>query len=392
MTEEKPLLSESEMRALATGENQQSCWTGGRLEQTSLLNFLPYQGVTNGEGWNNSYWVGCLSANPETIYVFDPAIQYGLESSLVRLFDVSGMCFEIFNRQQMRLQITPVMDGDKILEVIHRYDKLPVWMRPDFDYEYNFYYGELKSGRYMLFDLSIQVVTKPYIFLFGMVSRMMHQYLPNEIRADLRPVTETKFPNDGVVEYRNWKDQYGQRFLQSHRVTKKAVSQENRIRPTHCYLCQERLSNLSDAVCAKCGWSKCPYCGACGCRYHGWQEEYDSFEMQVEPDFDEGSLLPQSTGQIYRSTERHQAREKDVRKGNGVRHTHCYQCREGLNNLSNVECARCGWIKCPHCGACGCGYHGWWEENDPFEIHEEPDFQEGPPLPRHYLDDETPYV
>ena len=34
--------------------------------------------------------------------------------------------------------------------------------------------------------------------------------------------------------------------------------------------------------------------------------------------------------------------------------THCWSCKEHLDNSVNVECATCGWIIC-NCGACGCG-------------------------------------
>lgn len=35
--------------------------------------------------------------------------------------------------------------------------------------------------------------------------------------------------------------------------------------------------------------------------------------------------------------------------------THCYECRDELDNSVDVECVACNWILCG-CGACGCGY------------------------------------
>ena len=35
--------------------------------------------------------------------------------------------------------------------------------------------------------------------------------------------------------------------------------------------------------------------------------------------------------------------------------THCYNCKNKLDNMINIECRACGWIIC-NCGACGCGY------------------------------------
>jgi len=35
--------------------------------------------------------------------------------------------------------------------------------------------------------------------------------------------------------------------------------------------------------------------------------------------------------------------------------THCYSCKDSLDNEIQSECAGCKWIIC-ECGACGCGY------------------------------------
>jgi len=41
----------------------------------------------------------------------------------------------------------------------------------------------------------------------------------------------------------------------------------------------------------------------------------------------------------------------------GIRRiTHCYVCKEHLDNAVDLECTMCGWIICGNCGACGCGY------------------------------------
>lgn len=37
--------------------------------------------------------------------------------------------------------------------------------------------------------------------------------------------------------------------------------------------------------------------------------------------------------------------------------THCYSCKQTLDNSVNIECKACSWIICP-CGACGCGWVG----------------------------------
>jgi hypothetical protein len=37
--------------------------------------------------------------------------------------------------------------------------------------------------------------------------------------------------------------------------------------------------------------------------------------------------------------------------------THCWRCKTHLNSSRHEECPACGWIICPECGACGCGYY-----------------------------------
>jgi len=32
----------------------------------------------------------------------------------------------------------------------------------------------------------------------------------------------------------------------------------------------------------------------------------------------------------------------------------CYSCHNGINSQSGIECEKCHWIICNHCGACGC--------------------------------------
>lgn len=39
-----------------------------------------------------------------------------------------------------------------------------------------------------------------------------------------------------------------------------------------------------------------------------------------------------------------------------IRITHCYKCKNRLDNRIDLECNNCGWIICCFCGACGCGY------------------------------------
>ena len=38
------------------------------------------------------------------------------------------------------------------------------------------------------------------------------------------------------------------------------------VRPyVYCFKCGERFESNEATICFKCGWMKCPKCGACGC-------------------------------------------------------------------------------------------------------------------------------
>ncbi|MDO8425290.1 MAG: hypothetical protein Q7T01_02135 [bacterium] len=45
----------------------------------------------------------------------------------------------------------------------------------------------------------------------------------------------------------------------------------------------------------------------------------------------------------------------NTRGSDGVRRTHCYQCKRTLNSACDASCGQCGWLVCS-CGACGCGF------------------------------------
>jgi hypothetical protein len=38
------------------------------------------------------------------------------------------------------------------------------------------------------------------------------------------------------------------------------------------------------------------------------------------------------------------------------RASHCYRCKTPVDSQWHAMCPACGWISCPQCGACGCGY------------------------------------
>jgi hypothetical protein len=40
----------------------------------------------------------------------------------------------------------------------------------------------------------------------------------------------------------------------------------------------------------------------------------------------------------------------------GGRVIHCYRCKTGLDDSIHSTYGTCGWMECPACGACGCGY------------------------------------
>ena len=49
-----------------------------------------------------------------------------------------------------------------------------------------------------------------------------------------------------------------------------------------------------------------------------------------------------------------------VRRSRYGRVTHCYSCKSGLDGSTHSTCWNCKWIRCPNCGACGCGFRKQW--------------------------------
>ena len=54
-----------------------------------------------------------------------------------------------------------------------------------------------------------------------------------------------------------------------------------------------------------------------------------------------------------RGLQYHGVAAKNLNKFHRV--THCYNCKDSLDNEIDSECTACRWIIC-ECGACGCGY------------------------------------
>lgn len=47
---------------------------------------------------------------------------------------------------------------------------------------------------------------------------------------------------------------------------------------------------------------------------------------------------------------------KTVKARKRVRVSHCWNCKQPVDNSIDLECSACGWIICGSCGACGCTY------------------------------------
>ncbi len=57
------------------------------------------------------------------------------------------------------------------------------------------------------------------------------------------------------------------------------------IKPTvHCFNCGQKFDVTEAEVCPKCGWFKCPHCGACGCNL---SEEARKVAYEMKKVYDE---------------------------------------------------------------------------------------------------------
>lgn len=63
------------------------------------------------------------------------------------------------------------------------------------------------------------------------------------------------------------------------------------------------------------------------------------------------------TDEEFKKTENKIKEYCKIRKNQRV--THCYNCAKKLTSVDFSICSKCTWIKCS-CGACGCGYSGWF--------------------------------
>lgn len=79
----------------------------------------------------------------------------------------------------------------------------------------------------------------------------------------------------------------------------------------------------------------------------------------------EHSSAPDSRQSGHHRASRQSARPNPVprqgssaSRGHQRRVAHCYQCHRTLDSENGRKCEACGWLVCPHDGACGCGYGG----------------------------------
>ncbi len=147
-------------------------------------------------------------------------------------------------------------------------------------------------------DPSVQMLGKDAIYAYSVQRNVMRQFDPNDIRAKAQTVHGPD-REAAIAAYENWNRSNAESFLST---------EPERLRAENLRVSAEvdRIRNRHREFLVKLG---------------------------IDPE----------------SVETRQAQPRHHRD------THCYRCKQHLDNAVFIECGKCNWIICS-CGACGCGY------------------------------------
>ena len=150
----------------------------------------------------------------------------------------------------------------------------------------------------VVFDPTLQLPNQPNIYVYSVHRGVLRQFNPAELRSIVQTV-EGDDRESAVSAYKLWRTKNGESFLQNepHRLEderRRVDAAEERIRQAH----RQKLIALG--------------------------------------------IDPASVKSVAVTPRAHRV-------------THCYNCKQHLDNKIFLECSACNWIICS-CGACGCGY------------------------------------
>ena len=186
----------------------------------------------------------------------------------------------------------------------------------------------------LVFDSSMQLPDCPHVFLWNTTSCSMEKYIPAVVRTLIQTNPDPEVSALAATAFETWKYAKAKDWLEEefkyYAKRRAKEARENAARATK----QERVSQTERAREELARLQRN--------RLAATRE--DARETLVE----RHQEALKATGGTYLGV-RKQTAPRDRRV------THCYSCREHLDNSIDIECAACGWILCL-CSACGCGY------------------------------------
>lgn len=191
--------------------------------------------------------------------------------------------------------------------------------------------GEI-DGKALVYDADIQMANCPHIFLWDSSSKKMEKFIADITRKHIKQLRNNELTQIYIAEYKHWSKINGSTWLAEQEPYYKSRKIEDDK--------QEQVRSKR-------------------------KEEQLKYEILEAERASEAERIAQLT-----PAERHKERlERLGKEYHGIRHaanrtiqrrvTHCYDCRQILDNSIDVECVACNWILC-QCGACGCGYSKYY--------------------------------
>jgi hypothetical protein len=157
----------------------------------------------------------------------------------------------------------------------------------------------------LVYDPSIQLPECPHVFLWNPATNEMEKYLAAGVRKHIKPHDRPQDVVAHIASYNAWKAIHSAAWLDEEKQ----------------YYEDRRLGEALD------------------------EEARVAARVTLE---ERHRLQLEKFGKAYYGL---RAATGERRR----RETHCYACKDALDNTIQVECVSCGWILC-NCGACGCTY------------------------------------
>jgi hypothetical protein len=164
--------------------------------------------------------------------------------------------------------------------------------------------GRLDS-KTLVYDSSIQLPDCPHVFLWDSTSGEMQKYIPTVVRTLIRKNSDPEASAIATAAYDAWKLNESPSWIaEESKYYEQRSAKEAGKNPLTAMTRETMVQRHRDAL--------------------------------------------EAAGKAYLGV-------RDARSPRNRRITHCYSCKQSLDNSIDVECVACNWILCL-CGACGCGY------------------------------------